>query len=251
MKTLWAAATALVVFAVAGNAFAQSTTPTPYMPGPWDGFYVGANAGYDWGHDEVGMRSTPNNNNVAVAGRGLLTGDGPIGGGQIGFNHELPGLYPPVVNGLVGLEADFDYTGLSDSRSAHFGNISVFEKFAADWLTTARVRVGATFWEQVLLYGTGGLAVADVDFSSAESGGDPFYRGNGSGNGPRLGWVGGGGVEWMFLPGWSVKAEFLYVDLGTANFTNGTTSPTITVRTRNHLTENIGRVGINYKFWSF
>lgn len=33
----------------------------------------------------------------------------------------------------------------------------------------------------------------------------------------RLGWSAGASVEWMFNPKWSVKAEYLYYDLGTAN----------------------------------
>ena len=36
----------------------------------------------------------------------------------------------------------------------------------------------------------------------------------------RTGWTAGAGVEWMFLPRWSVKAEYLYYDLGTANTAN-------------------------------
>jgi len=29
-----------------------------------------------------------------------------------------------------------------------------------------------------------------------------------------VGWTAGGGMEWMFHPNWSVKAEYLYYDLG-------------------------------------
>jgi len=36
----------------------------------------------------------------------------------------------------------------------------------------------------------------------------------------RLGWTAGAGVEWMFNPKWSVKAEYLYYNLGTANTAN-------------------------------
>ena len=35
------------------------------------------------------------------------------------------------------------------------------------------------------------------------------------------GWTAGGGVEWMFAPHWSAKAEYLYVDLSS----NGTMAP--------------------------
>ncbi len=36
----------------------------------------------------------------------------------------------------------------------------------------------------------------------------------------RLGWSAGASVEWMFNPKWSVKAEYLYYNLGTANTAN-------------------------------
>jgi outer membrane immunogenic protein len=29
----------------------------------------------------------------------------------------------------------------------------------------------------------------------------------------RIGWTGGGGVEWAFRPNWSAKIELLYTDL--------------------------------------
>jgi outer membrane immunogenic protein len=37
----------------------------------------------------------------------------------------------------------------------------------------------------------------------------------------RVGWTAGGGLEWMFASRWSAKAEYLYYDLGAANFVNG------------------------------
>ena len=66
----------------------------------------------------------------------------------------------------------------------------------------------------------------------------------------------GVGGEYALMNGWSIKAEYLYVDLGRAS----TTSNNLTVlagavafplQTWTHtvnLTSNIGRVGINYKF---
>ena len=39
--------------------------------------------------------------------------------------------------------------------------------------------------------------------------------GNGNnGSNSRVGYTLGGGLEWMFLPNWSLKAEALYYDLG-------------------------------------
>jgi outer membrane immunogenic protein len=36
----------------------------------------------------------------------------------------------------------------------------------------------------------------------------------------RTGWTAGGGLEWLFLPSWSFKVEYLYYDLGSANYSD-------------------------------
>jgi outer membrane immunogenic protein len=65
------------------------------------------------------------------------------------------------------------------------------------------------------------------------------------------GWTVGAGVEWMFAPAWSVKAEYLYVDLGsisnTIGYIYGPTSISSLTSTFNER-DNIVRAGINYKF---
>ena len=68
---------------------------------------------------------------------------------------------------------------------------------------TVRGRVGYAF-DQVLIYGTGGYAWADnrltatlLSLSVSDS---QFHSG----------WTVGAGVEVMFAPKWSVKAEYLY-----------------------------------------
>jgi outer membrane immunogenic protein len=73
----------------------------------------------------------------------------------------------------------------------------------------------------------------------------------------RLGWTAGVGSEYAFGGGWSLKAEYLYVDLGrsSVNSTNlfstglfGGPSPTNVYTHSVDLKSNIVRVGVNYKF---
>jgi outer membrane immunogenic protein len=52
----------------------------------------------------------------------------------------------------------------------------------------------------MLLYLTGGFAYAGVREGFAMT--DTF------GNNGRTGFAAGGGIEWMFLPNWSLKAEY-------------------------------------------
>jgi opacity protein-like surface antigen len=250
MRTLWAAATALVVFAVAGNAFAQSTTPNPYVPGPWDGAYVGLNGGAVRGSDALHL-SQPVSPVISDVGGGHLGNWGGFAGGQIGINRELPGLIMPVVNGFVGLEADMNYAGVSASRSTAITGVDLQEKFTNEFLATGRVRIGATFWEQLLLYVTGGVAVGNPTFKDgALYTPTPTYLNfSGSQGGLRPGWVGGAGAEWMFLPGWSVKVEYLHIDFGKSDQSFATPAGTFVFR--NFLTMDVARIGVNYKFWSF
>jgi outer membrane immunogenic protein len=127
------------------------------------------------------------------------------------------------------------------------------ENWSSRWLATIRGRAGyaAGPW---LFYVTGGGAFANVSFSDVIS-----FPGTGTSNAfsqstTASGWTIGGGVEWAFLPNWTAKAEYLYVDVPGTSFTSANSNPvafptsTIT-HTHGDLTENIVRIGANYKFW--
>ena len=68
---------------------------------------------------------------------------------------------------------------------------------------TVRGRVGYAF-DQVLIYGTGGYAWADNRMTASSLGVSV------SDSHIHSGWTVGAGVEVMFAPKWSVKAEYLY-----------------------------------------
>jgi outer membrane immunogenic protein len=112
-----------------------------------------------------------------------------------------------------------------------------------DYLGTARVRVGYLFTPNILIYGTGGFAyggawanVSDAGVSTISSDvinsssgastiGCPTFcpavaqpwNGGGRGNALLVGYSAGGGVEWMFMPNWSLKGEAIYYNLGNMN----------------------------------
>ena len=66
----------------------------------------------------------------------------------------------------------------------------------------------------------------------------------------QVGWTVGAGVEWRFAPQWSVKAEYLYVDLGNiSNTINYNYGPSSSLTSTYNERDNIVRAGINYKFW--
>jgi len=205
----------------------------------WTGFYAGVNVGGVWGSADTVAALNPNNfaQSIITAGTADLTASGFTGGGQVGYNWQFNNI-------VTGLEADFNYTGLSTSRSAPtppFVN-QVDQSFRSRWLATVRGRLGVA-WDRTMIYGTGGLAVADVDLSDVTGFG--FFTA--SSHKTRAGWTVGGGAEWAFAPKWSVKAEYLYVDLGTVSidfFQNLFPQSSFNHR----ITESVGRLGLNYRF---
>jgi outer membrane immunogenic protein len=102
-----------------------------------------------------------------------------------------------------------------------------------------------------LFYVTGGAALANPQFSDTAC----FPLGEGgcnsaAGGQTKLGWTVGGGAEWAFAPHWSVKAEYLYVDLGSVSYTssNPTAGALATILHNHTISESIGRLGINWHF---
>ncbi|MFL9827108.1 outer membrane protein [Rhodoplanes sp. SY1] len=144
-----------------------------------------------------------------------------------------------------------------------------------DWWGTLRARVGWLATDSVLLYGTGGLAYGHVERSSTYRFDGPagtfgaglggfsyqcFTPGvpcfSGSTSGVELGWTAGAGAEWRLSGRWSVKAEYLYVNLGRTGVVStalaiGVGSPgtrpssyTADVTTDFH----VARLGASYRF---
>ena len=119
---------------------------------------------------------------------------------------------------------------------------------------TLRPRIGIAN-NNWLVYVTGGLAVAQVkaDFAFA----DTFALASESASisKTKAGWVLGGGVEYALAGAWSMKAEYLHVDLGSVSTTSNNMtltaaaipSPGSTWTHSAKVTDDIVRVGLNYK----
>ncbi len=66
-----------------------------------------------------------------------------------------------------------------------------------------------------------------------------------------MGWTIGGGGEWQLSGDWSIKAEYLYVDLGSMTVsvpTSNTAAFTQTIKVDADLTAHMARVGLNHGF---
>jgi outer membrane immunogenic protein len=208
---------ALAVFAAsAADLSRRYPPPPPAMPiyAPvynWTGFYIGVNGGA-FGHSNWDGASGFN-----------LTGG--LVGGTIGFNWQ-PG---PLV---LGIESDLDWSGISGSTN----NLCPLGcKTANSWLGTVRARAGYAF-DRIMPYVTAGLAFGNIKAAT------PGFRGADNAN---TGWTVGAGLEVAIGGGWTAKAEYLFVDLGSANcgFNCGAlANDNVTFRT------SIVRGGLNYRF---
>ncbi len=202
-KTIFAATLAATAVA-SGAAIAADIPrgPAPYYSPAsvynWSGPYAGLNVGYELGKVA----------NSSINPRGIA------GGGQFGYNWQS-GQF------VFGGETDIQFSGADDTFAPY--------KFSNPWFGTLRGRVGVAL-NNILLYGTGGLAYGDL---KGELGGLTETK-------TLTGWTGGLGMEVGFTPNWSAKVEYLYMDLG-----NRTYSIT---GVDNGLQASMLRFGLNYHF---
>jgi outer membrane immunogenic protein len=125
-----------------------------------------------------------------------------------------------------------------------------------DWFGTVRGRVGPTITPTILVYATGGLAYGRVNSTNTVSGtnitgtqGTNTFTltpvaASFSDSSTKIGWTLGAGLEGVLSGNWTGKIEYIYVDLGTVS----TSGAFLVSRFSSRITDNILRVGVNYKF---
>jgi outer membrane immunogenic protein len=255
MRTFWIALglTALATSAMAADLPRKAPPAAPIQtvqPISWTGFYVGVHAGYSWGRWGGDLTYDPGGGPIEVFDPAHRTIDahGSLAGGQIGFNYQLNWF-------VFGLEADASWTNLKGSGSFNTapGDFNWAIETRLDWFGTVRGRAGVAV-DNFLFYATGGVAFGQSKANLVVTDVIPCCLNTAvaSANESDVGWTVGGGVEWMYSRNWSVKAEYLYVDLGSADYHFvGTTfvgTPHTTDSFLGNLTFNVVRVGLNYKF---
>ncbi len=155
-------------------------------------------------------------------GTGCVLGYGVTGGVGVGANARTGDL-------VTGFEVDLNTVGGSVTHSGSgvdlSGNLATIDQTTSiPWLATIRTRAGVVINDTTLLYATGGVAIAQVDSSATEdyvSGGGAGSRiGGAAGSGSSIvaGWTAGIGLEMALQNDWSIKAEALYADLGSAGY---------------------------------
>ncbi|CAL8974104.1 hypothetical protein RHODGE_RHODGE_00974 [Rhodoplanes serenus] len=221
----------------------------PLAPVPafsWTGSYFGVNVGYGWGRQRTEF-------NAGFGGLGFGAEerqdvDGVFGGVQGGFNWQV-GQF------VLGIENDIQFSGQEGdtlySLGFGFPGGPVGPTLAANhelrWFGTSRSRLGVTTWNnQMLFYVTGGAAYGQVR-STYDLGVGGFPVASLDTKNTRFGWTVGGGMEWAMAPNWSIKAEYLYLDLGREEASVAFLgTPALALESR--FTDHIARIGANYRF---
>jgi outer membrane immunogenic protein len=191
---------ATFVFTAAG-ALAADVEPTSY---DWTGPYIGLQAGYGWGKDDLDVDYAPGNE-LGTFDVNDLKADGFIGGAHAGYLIQSGSL-------VYGVEGDIEFADMKGKEA--FTNVNGFSlgdyEKTIDWLGSLRLRAGVTV-DRVLFYTTGGLAVGgtDTDFDFSQD----FPYGLDADDGTKWGWTIGGGIDYAISTSLSARIEYRYTDL--------------------------------------
>ena len=251
-----ALATALLAFAPTG--FAQDAN--------FKGFYIGGNVGGAFGtsnattstvYDPSPAGYFPSSPVDDVNNNGLqhLSPSGVSGGGQAGYNIQSGHF-------VLGAVVDFGAMNLSDSKSitvpytGYVGiSFTIAQSVKTSWLFTARPRAGYAAG-RVLVYGTAGLAVTNLNYQAVFTDDQGPATENGGVKSSRSGWTAGGGLEYRLKKRWSLQGEYLYAGFGKVSTLSTNLmaySPAIAYPSNpfTHsatLHANIARFGVNFRF---
>ena len=227
---------------------ADVLAPEPPAPAPmviepimqtttWTGLNLGVQAGGSFGGQAGEASFDP-----GASG----TGGGPvnydldgnfIGGANIGYDYQFQN------NVVLGATADFSYIDRQkDTTYSTPAGAEISSETKLNYLGTVRARLGYAM-DNVLVYGTGGLAYGDVKQSVSTPPTTPGAQFNGynftsSDDTQKLGYAVGAGVDVMATQNFSVGVEYLYTNLGknssTVNGTNGVAANDVSFQSNNN-----------------
>ncbi len=170
---------------------AMAADPMVAAPYDWTGVYIGAQVGADWLHPNPPLVNDVQPNAAGFAGgidaQALWQSGNFVFGGVVDANIASTNASAPCANAAFTCA---DGSNFNASVRAKLG-------FAAD---------------RALFYGTGGWGWADYHGSTNNGTNFPASKG-------LNGWVLGAGMAFAINDKWSVGAEYLHYDLGSANLT--------------------------------
>ncbi len=251
MKKVSAAVFALVFspgLAIAADMPAYRAPPVLWS---WTGLYLG-------GHVGAGFSGAAFSDPAgAPIYGGTVRGSAALGGGQVGYNWQVPNTAV-----VLGVEADADAmssdgTGTCFASSGYFISANCRVRPDASGSFTGRVGYAMGPLGRTLVYAKGGVAWLDerFDISSGNLRVAPTRL-----DSVRWGWTAGLGVERALTPAWSLRLEYDYAGFGDvgmatpASYVQVVTLPFYsyfpTARGTTNVSQDLQTVklGLNYKF---
>ncbi len=240
-------ASGLVAVSVATTSCLAADLPvvkSPFLKAPaalwsWSGLYVGGHVGSSLSLTDIADPLGP-----PIYGDNVRS-PGFIGGGQIGFNHQVGSVVFGVEADVSGVSSDGTNTCFAVSGDSFSSNCRV----RPDLYTTVTGRIGYAV-DRSLFYVKGGAAWTrgTVDMFVNKNPDGVFTSTNSF---VTPGWTVGAGVEYALASAWSMKLEYDYLgfrdqDVATPYVPGnpfGVTAPTTTISQHVHQF----KLGLNYR----
>ena len=163
-------------------------------------------------------------------------GSGGFGGGTVGYNWQFPGS-----QFVFGVEVDAAGASIKDSFTEDSG-VGVLTRLTQELkinsFGSVTGRAGFAM-DAALLYAKGGFAWANNKTTVSL----PEFGISFSDSQTHTGYTLGGGLEYLFTPNWSAKAEYMYTSLGSETYNLGATR-----WTSGNIDFHTIKVGVNYHF---
>jgi outer membrane immunogenic protein len=249
MKKIGAAFVALsALFAtpiLAADLPTKMASPVAPVPAPipsWTGCYIGGNVGAAWTNDNM---SPVNASFAGVAiPQGTGAGSAVAGGGQFGCDYQVNS------NWVVGMRGMWDATkaqGTAVGSLSGAGTTIILSTNAQiTSFATAVARVGYSLGPALLVYGVGGVAFAQNQYSQNLQVGSVLVTFPGS-DAP-TGWAAGAGVSWMLARNWDVWLEYNYLGFGERTVTTENAATAISLTNSNSQRVQTILVGVDFRF---
>jgi len=235
LKYAFLASLAFATPALAADLAPQPVEPVAPVVPPftWTGFYLGAQLG--WGQTSTDYKAgAATDAATRVVSLPTLTKNGVMGGLFAGYNYQIDQF-------VLGAEIDGDFLIVGKERyTAATGD---FITAHTEWTGSARARVGYAI-DRLLLYGTGGVALASAKPKVTGTG----YS-YGAGNSTQVGWTLGAGAEYAFTDHWIAGLEYRYTHFSSENYTYPVANRSLGIVGFSHqLSVNQVLARISYKF---
>jgi outer membrane immunogenic protein len=167
---------AMVLLCAAGAEAAELDAKSPDVY-DWSGFSVGSDTGFILGGDTA-----------------------PIAGGLISSGEATANWQ--TGQWVLGVGGDVRFADISEPETKGVNGLAYNSEADATWFSTMRLRSGFAL-DNLLVYGTGGLAATGTDFNLSMDPKDTTTQ---------TGWTAGAGMEWGFSDNAKAKVEFLYFE---------------------------------------